>query len=174
MLYRPRTHTACTPQTHPGRGSLAPPLSCTLRNNSFHSFQLVEGPCATTIDVMNVGVIGAGRVGSTLGKGFSKAGHDVRYGLRDPSKNPDALSIRDAVQWADIVVLAVPFGAAQGAVEAGGDFAGKPLLDATNPIGPGLSLLHGHDDSGAERVAAWATNANVVKISRKSKPKAET
>lgn len=113
---------------------------------------------------MKVGVIGAGRVGGTLGEAFAKAGHEVRYGLREPSKSANAVTIREAVQWADVVVLAVPFGAAQSAVEAGGDFAGKPLLDATNPIGPDLSLLHGHDDSGAERVAAWASNANVVKI----------
>ncbi|MCA9549459.1 MAG: MFS transporter [Myxococcales bacterium] len=50
------------------------------------------------------------------------------------------------------------------AVEAAGDFGGRPLLDATNPIGPGFALTHGHTDSGAEQVARWAKNAKVVKV----------
>ena len=115
---------------------------------------------------MKVGVIGAGRVGATLGRGFAAAGHQVAWGVRSPddAEVEDARTVPAVVAWADAVVLAVPFGAAKSAVEAAGDFAGKPLLDATNPIGAGLSLLHGHDDSGAERVASWATNAHVVKI----------
>ena len=37
------------------------------------------------------------------------------------------------------------------------------LIDATNPIGPGMVLTHGTTDSGAEQVARWAMNARVVK-----------
>ena len=47
---------------------------------------------------------------------------------------------------------------------AGVDFSGRPLLDATNPIGPGLTLTHGHDDSGGEQVQRWAPTARVVKV----------
>jgi predicted dinucleotide-binding enzyme len=44
------------------------------------------------------------------------------------------------------------------------DFGGRPLLDATNPIGPGFVLTHGHTDSGAEQVQRWAPTARVVKV----------
>jgi len=44
-----------------------------------------------------------------------------------------------------------------------GDWQNKPLIDATNPLGPGFRLTHGHTDSGGEQVARWAENARVVK-----------
>lgn len=118
---------------------------------------------------MKIAILGAGRVGGTLGAGWAKAGHEVTFGVRTPTDAKHeglagpAAPIADAVQSADLVVLATPWGAAQSALEAAGDFAGKPLIDATNPIGPGLSLTHGHDDSGAEQVARWAPTAKVVK-----------
>ena len=72
-------------------------------------------------------------------------------------------TIRDAVAGADLVCLTVPWMAAQDAVQAAGDLTGKVLVDATNPIGPGMVLTHGPTDSGAEQVARWAPGARVVK-----------
>ncbi|MBX9701186.1 MAG: NAD(P)-binding domain-containing protein, partial [Acetobacteraceae bacterium] len=72
----------------------------------------------------------------------------------------------EAARGADAVVLAVPWGAAEGAVKGLGPLAGKLLLDATNPLamGPqGLGLAVGHTDSAGERVAAWAPGASVFK-----------
>lgn len=122
---------------------------------------------------MKIGVIGAGTVGGTLGKALAKAGHSVVYGLRDPAspkyaglahERAELGTVRDAVTKSDAVILATPWNAAKDAVESAGDFGGKPLLDATNPIGAGMALTHGHTDSGAEQVQRWATNAKVVKV----------
>lgn len=120
---------------------------------------------------MNIGIIGAGKVGGTLGRAFTKAGHAVAYGVRAPSEPAPELrherakvvSVRDAVTGADLVVLSTPWAATEGALAAAGDFGGKVLVDVTNPIGPGFRLTHGHTDSGAEQVARWAKNAIVVK-----------
>jgi hypothetical protein len=121
---------------------------------------------------MKIAIIGAGNVGSTLGRGLARAGHAVRYAVRDPAADKHAglrhagaevQAVRAAVEAADAVLLTTPFGAAEAALAAAGDFGGKPLVDATNPIGPGLTLTHGHTDSGAEQVARWAQNARVVK-----------
>lgn len=120
---------------------------------------------------MKVGILGAGHVGGTLGRGLAKAGHTVVFGLRDPGDAKHAAlrdvgslaSLREAVASSEAVILATPWRAAEGALEAAGDFEGKPLIDATNPIGPGLTLVHGHTSSGAEQVAAWAKSARVVK-----------
>jgi 8-hydroxy-5-deazaflavin:NADPH oxidoreductase len=121
---------------------------------------------------MRLAIVGAGSVGATLGAGLARAGHKITYGVRDvASEKHVALrahaalaSVRDAVAVSDAVVLATPWNAAEAALEAAGDFAGKALLDATNPIGPGFQLTHGWSDSGAEQVARWAKNAQVVKV----------
>ena len=122
---------------------------------------------------MRIGILGAGQVGTTLGSGLRQAGHHVRYAVRDPdaarhaplaADGASVLAVPDAVAAADAVVLATPWATTEEALDAAGDFGGKPLLDATNPIGPGLTLTHGHDDSGGEQVQRWAPTAKVVKV----------
>jgi 8-hydroxy-5-deazaflavin:NADPH oxidoreductase len=122
---------------------------------------------------MKLAILGAGNVGTTLGRGWLRAGHQVTYGVREP----DGAKARTLVQQgagvkvpraaaaaADAVVLATPWSAVPEVVADLGDLAGRPLLDATNPIGPGLRLLLGHEDSGAERIQRWAPSARVVKV----------
>lgn len=122
---------------------------------------------------MNIAIIGAGRVGGTLGRGLARAGHSVHYALRDPlAPVPDGLThpgattgaAADVVARAEAVLLATPWGAAEAALRSVPDFGGRPLLDVTNPIGPGLTLTHGHTDSGGEQVQRWAPTARVVKV----------
>jgi predicted dinucleotide-binding enzyme len=63
-------------------------------------------------------------------------------------------------------VLATPWNAAEAAVRAAGDLAGKLVLDCTNPLtmGPdGLALAIGHTNSAGEMVARWAKGATVFK-----------
>ena len=107
---------------------------------------------------MNIGILGAGNVGQALGQGWTAAGHTVKYGSRQPG------SVEEAIAFGEVVALATPWDATE-AVLGGRNLAGKILLDATNPIAPGLSgLTHGLTDSGGEQVARWAPGARVVKI----------
>lgn len=117
---------------------------------------------------MKIGIIGAGNVGSALGGGFAKAGHEVVYGLREGSaralpEGARAASVRDAAQGSEVVVLATPWGAVPEALAAAGDLAGRVLVDTTNPIAPGFKLAVGHTNSGGEEVARLAQGARVVK-----------
>jgi predicted dinucleotide-binding enzyme len=110
---------------------------------------------------MRVGIIGAGQVGTTLGKGWVKAGHRVVYGVREPGAAPphegaEVDSVSGAAPAADVVARTAPWAAMSDALTAAGDLRGKPLLDVTNPIGPGFALALGHTTSGAERVASLA------------------
>lgn len=117
---------------------------------------------------MRVGIIGAGSVGTALGRGLAGAGHEVVFGVRDvaaakPFEGARADTVRGAVGAADAVLLATPWAAVEDALSAAGDLSGKVLIDATNPIGPGFTLALGHTTSGAERVASLAKGVRVVK-----------
>src|SRR3954470_17952643 len=124
---------------------------------------------------MRIGIIGAGSVGGALGRGWARAGHEVRFGVRDASDpkvqklveetGAKAASVADAASGAEVVVLATPWGATQDAVKSAGGLAGKVVFDCTNPLAPNLSgLTHGFDTSAAEQVASWAPGARVVKV----------
>jgi predicted dinucleotide-binding enzyme len=125
---------------------------------------------------MEIAIIGAGNVGSALGKGWAAEGHSIVYGVRDPGApklrevlsashgKARAASVAEAASSARIVVLAVPWPAARDALSAAGDLGGKILVDATNPLRPGLDgLAVGPDTSAAEQIARWAAGASVVK-----------
>ncbi len=85
-------------------------------------------------------MIGKGNIGGSLGSKWIAAGHDVVYGARDGSgEGPGGApvsGIGDAIEHADVVVLAVP-GKVVGDVvaEHGAALAGKTVVDAVNRIG---------------------------------------
>jgi predicted dinucleotide-binding enzyme len=126
---------------------------------------------------MRITVIGAGNVGGTLGRRWAELGHDVTFALRKPEqgaagvKGGDALpararvaSIADAIGGAEVVLLATPWEATADTLRSLGGLDGVILIDATNPLGPGLALQHGpKGESGGEQVQAMVPTARVVK-----------
>lgn len=112
---------------------------------------------------MRIAIIGAGRVGTTLGTGWTRAGHDVVYGVRDQGGGADRLPVAEAVTGADVVVNALPFGAVE-AVFSGLDVGDAVLVDAANPLTPAADdAERARPDSGAERLAGWTGSTRVVK-----------
>jgi 8-hydroxy-5-deazaflavin:NADPH oxidoreductase len=123
--------------------------------------------------IMRIAIIGAGSVGGTLGQAWLKHGEDVVWGLRnaaDPKYGalpkervkPPA----EAVEGAEIVVIATPWSATEAAVKSLGSLANKIVNDCTNPLGmgpDGLQLVLGFDASAGEQVASWAPGAFVFK-----------
>ncbi len=123
---------------------------------------------------MNIAIIGTGNVGSALAGSFTKAGHDVTLAARDAAHTRDvtrstgataAASPAEAVAGADVVVIAVPFGATRAvAAEIASAAAGKVVIDVTNPLKSDYSgLATGDGPSGAEQLAAQLVNSHVVK-----------
>lgn len=129
-----------------------------------------------------VGVIGSGSVGRALAAGFAARGHEVTIGTRQPEENDDLQawaaqhdgvaigSFTGAAEAGEIVVLATRGTAVEQAIAAAGPqhFAGKVVIDATNPLAPdpatgGPGLAVGHTDSGGETVQRAVPDARVVK-----------
>ena len=113
---------------------------------------------ATTTRALTIAVIGAGRVGRTLGAKWAAAGHHVVYGVRAPS-TPDTTSVQDAAASAEVVLLAVPGGAAKDVLATLGQaLAGKVVIDATNDV-RGTGKLHALEEltDGAHPVRAFNT-----------------
>ncbi len=123
---------------------------------------------------MNIAITGTGGIGSGLASVVSKTKHQVvvsdRKGgteaaarLAGSGVSVKAAEVRQAVAGADVVILAVPFGAAAGLAEVA-DFAGRVVVDVTNPVKDDFSGLQvGHTTSAAEEIAKALPGARVVK-----------
>lgn len=123
---------------------------------------------------MNIGILGTGNVGSALGAGWAKAGHAIFFGTRDP-ESEKVMALKRGIPGArvadhqatidqsEIVVLATPWRVTAELLSGLMGWDGKILIDATNPIAPGLTLAVGLDTSAAEQIAAWTPGARVVK-----------
>lgn len=123
---------------------------------------------------MSVAIIGTGN----MAKGFARllAARDAEFaiGARDPAKAASLAAavggkaqgggIEAAVHLADIIILAVPFGAVGDIVKSAGGLDGKIVVDITNPITPDyMSLTIGHTTSAGEEIQKLAPGARVVK-----------
>jgi 8-hydroxy-5-deazaflavin:NADPH oxidoreductase len=123
---------------------------------------------------MNIAIIGTGNIGAGLAGVLAKTSHGVvvsdRSGgtklaeaLNAKGLRVQAADVKTAVANADVVILAVPYGAAAGLAEVA-DFAGKIVVDATNPVTEDFSGLQvGHTTSAAEEIAKALPGAKVVK-----------
>jgi hypothetical protein len=132
---------------------------------------------AATAVADTIAIIGTGRVASALGPQFAKQGHRIIYGSREPDRDEvrdlvarthetaSALPSADAVRQADIVVLAVPWTAAEAVVKSLGDLSGKIVIDPTNPYNRGEAGLARLvvETSAGELIQGWAPGAKVVK-----------
>jgi predicted dinucleotide-binding enzyme len=116
---------------------------------------------------MRIGIIGAGNIGSTVGKLWADAGHEVRFASRHPEQlkgivskvgaRASAGTPADAAKFGEVVMITVPLAAIAGLA---GDVApllkGKVILDTGNSY-PQRDGEAGHE---AKRhpggSAAWA------------------
>jgi predicted dinucleotide-binding enzyme len=116
---------------------------------------------------MRIAIIGTGNVGRALAQALERAGHTIVFGTRAPDpSNARQATIAEAAASSEATILAVPFGAVPDVIAAAGGFAGKIVIDATNPLGMGsrgLGLTMGFTTSGAETIAALAPNARLFK-----------
>jgi predicted dinucleotide-binding enzyme len=120
---------------------------------------------------MRIAVIGKGMVGRALAPSLARAGHEVVYGVRDPSdpkySGGDELPLKptaEAVEWAEVVVAAIHWPAVDALLSEIGDLSGKILIDCTNPYAftEGMRPLVDSDSSPGQEISK-RVNARVVK-----------
>jgi predicted dinucleotide-binding enzyme len=136
------------------------------------------------LDKMNVSdstvaIIGTGNIGSTLAANFAAGGQKFLLADREQEKArklasglggyAQAVSLDEAVERADILVLAVWFDVFKQLIaHYGGRLAGKVIIDPTNPIGPdgsgGFQKVIGEQESSGQILAGLLpTGARLVK-----------
>ena len=123
---------------------------------------------------MKIGIIGAGNIGTGLGRRLE--GHDIVVSF---ARTPDKVAAAartiggsaqtgtpdEAARHGEVVILATPWAVTLDAVRSVADsLAGTIVWDATNPLKPDMSGLEvGTTSSGGELVAESAPAAMVVK-----------
>jgi len=125
---------------------------------------------------MQIGIIGAGNVGTGLGKRLAAKGHKIVVSFARTTDKVDAAAAdigngaragtpAEAVRHGEVVILATPWGAALDAVRAVAPLlAGKIVWDTTNPLNADMSgLAIGTTMSAGEEIAKAAPGARVVK-----------
>lgn len=105
-----------------------------------------------------IGIVGDGNVGSALTNGLTRAGYEVRAVGKEPQK------VKEMGAWAETLVLAVPFGERENALQELGNVDGKVLVDVTNAMDDEMSIVvDPRKESGAEQLQRLARGAKVVK-----------
>jgi predicted dinucleotide-binding enzyme len=118
---------------------------------------------------MRITIFGAGNIGLAAGTKWKEKGHEVIFGVRDPQSQKawNALSIgakvlpfQDAIEGADIILIALPFGVVDEVIKGiDVEWEGKIIIDATNPV----SISTEPFESAMEAITAWTGNGEVVK-----------
>ena len=100
-----------------------------------------------TISDRTVAIVGAGNIGSRLAANFAAGGQDFLLAGRDQEAvgkiasdldgHAEVVSVDEAVERGDVLVLAVWFDSFKQLIDQYGErLAGKVIVDPTNPVGP--------------------------------------
>ncbi len=123
---------------------------------------------------MKIGIIGSGNMGSGLGKFWAQNGHQLMFSysrneakLREIAQasgnNATVGTPAEAVEFGEVILLSVPYGAVEDALKAAGSLDGKILFSCVNALLPDFSgMAVGTTTSGAEEIAKFAPGARVV------------
>lgn len=118
---------------------------------------------------MQIGIIGAGKIGATVGLLWVRAGHQVRWSSRHPGELTDLVkkagkgastgTPEDAARFGEVVMISVPLLALPNlARELGSTLRGKVVLDTSNAYpqrdGESARIATAH----AKGSAGWAAD----------------
>jgi 8-hydroxy-5-deazaflavin:NADPH oxidoreductase len=121
-----------------------------------------------TISDNTVAIIGTGNIGGRLAAAFAAGGQDFLLAVRDHEAagqlaadlggHAEAVSVDEAIERADVLVLAVWFDVFKQLIAQYGErLAGKIIIDPTNPVAPdgngGFQKIIGEQESAGQILA---------------------
>ena len=125
---------------------------------------------------MKIGVVGSGRIGSTLGGLWVKAGHEVMFSDRDAEQakrvaaelgpRARAGSVQEAVAFGEAILIAVPYLALPAIRDqVGAQLRGKVVIDPNNPVPArdGEMAVQAKEKGAAVSTAALLPGARTVR-----------
>jgi len=122
---------------------------------------------------MNIGIVGAGTVGSVLAQTFAQGDHQVKLSRHSGatslaprraefSPQVSFVEVAEALQQ-PIVIMAVPFEQAPAVLKTVPDFDQRIVIDVTNQFTADFKKINTAPLTGSEVIAQAATNARVIK-----------
>ena len=125
---------------------------------------------------MNIGIVGSGDIGSTLGRLWAKAGHKVLFSFSHDKEKLERLAEEcgngaraatpyEAVSLSEVVLFSVPWTQVEEALKQIGRFDGETVIDTTNPyIDEEMHVQEFPENtSSSEEIARRLEGANVIK-----------
>lgn len=111
---------------------------------------------------MKIAVLGTGEVGSALGTRLATAGHAVVYSSRTPADHARAVSPKEAVASAEVVITAIPGTAVLTTLEMiGDDVLGKKIvLDPSAAFTPQMTMAYPGDSLAQQVQKRFRTRAS--------------
>ena len=123
---------------------------------------------------MNIGILGAGRMGGKLGTIWARAGNRVVFSYarsdrkltrlaREAGRNARAGTPADAARDAHVLLLAVHWSRLDDVLTQAGDLTGKVIVTCSLPMNADdTELVIAHTSSGAEELARRLPGARIV------------
>lgn len=123
---------------------------------------------------MKIGIIGTGRMGSTLGKLWADQAHEIYFGSRTPEKavklaattgqTTQGGTYGEAAAFGEVILIATQWVGVEQALDQIRDFVdNKVVLDCTLPLVNRELAVDGRS-SGAQEIAKQIPKAKVVKV----------
>jgi hypothetical protein len=123
---------------------------------------------------MEIGILGSGNIGGTLARLFADAGHHVRIAnsrgreslrtlVASIGTNAEASTPQEAVEGADLVVIAVPWTRREEVLGETGPYDGKIVVDAMNAYTEDFEIEDLGDRTSSEVTRALVPGALLVK-----------
>jgi predicted dinucleotide-binding enzyme len=119
------------------------------------------------MQIVNIGIVGSGKIGGVVGKLWAQTGHRVRFSSRHP-EGLDALiadtgpnasrgTIEEALAFGGVILLSIPYGSVERfGQEHGTRMQGKIVIETGNPYPERDGAIAGEVRASGQGTGIWS------------------